>query len=193
MGDYEDDGELEANDETVLDSKVITADLSHMYAMDGKPRTASLELQGFLGKSEVLILVDTGNSHNFLHPKIAEKINLSLRAIRPFRVYVGNGESLLCENMSQQVELRIQGHSFSLDLHILSIHGPDVILDMSWLCSLHRVMSDYDAGTLEFKRRGQPISLKASSHSPQPVFARAFASIMLHQTVAELFEIIPIE
>lgn len=64
--------------------------------------------------------------------------------------------------MSSQVELRVQGHSFSLDLYILPVHGPDVILGMSWFRSLHRVTSDYDAGTLEFMYNGRSICLRVT-------------------------------
>lgn len=56
--------------------------------------------------------------------------------------------------MSSKAELRIQGHSFFMDLHILPVHGPDVILGMSWLQSLRRVTSDYEVGTLEFENGG---------------------------------------
>lgn len=193
MGSYEEEVESETTDNATPVPDVITTYLSHMYTMDGKPRAASLELQGFLGKSEVLILVDTGSTHNFLHPRVAEKIQLPLHAIQPFRVYVGNGQSLLCANMSPRVELRIQGHSFTLDLYILPVHGPDVILGMSWLRSFHRVTSDYDAGTMEFENNGHPICLKVLSHSPRQVSVRTFAAIMLHHGAADLFEIVPIE
>lgn len=128
----------------------------------------------------MFILVDTGSTHNFVHPSVAEKIQLPLMAIRPFRVYVGNGQSLLCSNMSAKTDLSIQGHSFLLDLYILPVHGPDVILGMSWLQSLHRVTSDYDVGTLEFTHKGRPVCLKVTPHALRQVSARTFASIMLH-------------
>lgn len=151
--DDEDEAEVSASKLPSSASEIITADLSHIYRMDGRPRMTAMEFHGFLGSAKVFILVDTGSTHNFVHPSVAEKIKLSLTAIRPFRVYVGNGESILCSNKVAAAELRIQGHSMLLDLHLLPIHGPDIILGLAWLSSLHRVTSDYDAGTLEFQCR----------------------------------------
>lgn len=93
--DDEEEEEPNAHESQTPTSEVITTDLSHVYSMDGRPRTPALEFQGFLSTAEVSILVDTGSSHNFVHPRIAEKIKLPLTAIRSFHVYVGNGESLL--------------------------------------------------------------------------------------------------
>lgn len=190
--DDEEDDALEQQEGSPATPPVISADLSHIYSMDGRPRTTALAFQGFLSTAEVFILVDTGSTYNFVHPRIAERINLRLTAIRPFRVYVGNGELLLCSNLASKAELRIQGHSLTLDLHILPIHGPDVILGVAWLSSLCRVTSDYDAGTLEFQNRGRPVCLRVTPRSPRQVSARMSASIMLHQEEAQCFEIVPV-
>lgn len=85
---------------------------------------------------------------------------MPLHRIRPFRVYVGNGESLLCSWASSQTRIVVQNHVFLVDLHILPIHGPDVILWRVWLKSMRRVTNDFEAGTLEFMRNGEHIRLK---------------------------------
>ena len=85
------------------------------------------------------VLIDTGSDRDFLHPNIAESLHLPLSPIRTFRVYVGNGEALLCTHVSRQMKLEIQGTVFRGDLHILPVHGPDVILGMDWLESLGKV------------------------------------------------------
>lgn len=192
MGEDDDTDDTELSELPPTQTDVVTTDLSHMYGMDGRPRAASLELQGFLGASEVFILVDTGNTHNFLHPRIAEKLKLPLTAIRPFRVYVGNGNSLLCSNLSKQSDLHIQGHSFLVDLHILPIHGPDIILGMAWLRSLHRVTSDYDVGTLEFDHGGRTVCLRVTPRAPHAVSASTYAAILLYDG-AELFEVVQLD
>lgn len=190
MGSDDEEEESEPLDPPTSSSKVITADLSHMYSMDGRPRAATLEFHGFLITSEVFILVDTGSTHNFVHPRIAEKVKLPLTAIRPFRVYVGNGQSLTCSYTSAQAELRIQGHSSVLDLYVLLVHGPDVILGMAWLHSLHRVTSDYNAGTVEFQSNGRPVCLKVTPRMPRQISVHTFASILFHQEAVDIFEIV---
>ena len=106
---YDEDDPSEPQADMPLE-EIITADLSHLHAIDGKRQSKSL--------------------------------HLPLTAVRPFRVYVGNRESLLCSHMSKDTRLVMQGMVFTIDLHILPIHGPDVILGMEWLESLGRVTTD---------------------------------------------------
>ena len=144
MGGEEEDEEVErVTSDAQPDPEVITADLSHIYALDGKQRPEAMELRGNIGADPVVILVDTGSSHDFLHPRVAQRLALPLTAVKPFRVYVGNGDSLVCSHASLQTRVVIQSHVFLIDLHVLPIHGPDVILGLAWLKSMRRVTSDF--------------------------------------------------
>lgn len=190
MGSDDEEADDDRKETSPPSTEVVSADLSHIYRMDGQPRAASLEFHGFLGASEVFILVDTGSTHNFVHPSIVEKVKLPLTSIRPFRVYVGNGHSLICSYMCARAELRIQGHSSLLDLYVLPVYGQDVILGMSWLRSLHRVTSDYDAGTVEFMCKGRPVCLKVTQRKPRQISVHTLASILIHQEEVDCFEIV---
>ena len=143
-----------------------------------------------IGTAEVRILVDTGSSHDFLHPRVAERLALPLQKVRPFRVYVGNGEFLLCSWASRQTRIVVQNHVFLVDLHILPVHGPEVILGRVWLKSLRRVTNDFDAGTLEFVRNGEHIRLKLVPPPTRSVSLRRFASLLALRGEAELFELV---
>lgn len=122
--------ELESPTET-QEPNVITADLSHIYALEGRQKPEAMELRGTTGADPVVILVDTGSSHDFLHPRVAHKQSLPLTAVKPFCVYVGNGASLVCSHASLQTRVVIQSQVFLIDLHVLPVHGPDVILGLA--------------------------------------------------------------
>ena len=174
------------------ESKLITADLSHIYALEGKQHPEAVELRGTIEADPVVILVDTGSSHDFLHPRVAQKLSLPLTAIKPFRVYVGNGASLVCSHASLQTRLVIQSNVFLVDLHILPVHGPDVILGLAWLKSLRRVTSDFVEGTLEFVRNGIPICLKVSPPIAREVSLNMVAGLLSLRGEAKLFEIVAV-
>lgn len=191
MGEDEEDDVHEES--KGAEPEFVAANKSHLRRMDGSSRATSVELQGYLGSAEVFILVDTGSTHNFLHPRVAEALKLSLVAIPPFRVFVGNGQSLVCSNKSVKSELRIHGHSFVLEFHILPVHGADVILGMTWLRSLHRMTNDFDAETLEFTQAGRKICLHITPRSLKNVSVRSFAALMAHTAGAELFELLQLD
>ncbi|XP_042032261.1 uncharacterized protein LOC121778950 [Salvia splendens] len=190
MGADMDSDEEDDDQEGLPETPVISADLSHIYTLDGRQWEEDIELRGVIGDLHVRILVDTGSSHNFLHPKVAEKLALPLQQIRPFRIYVGNGASLLCTHASIQTRVVIQKHIFLVDLHILLVHGPEVILGRVWLKQMRRVTSDYIDGTLEFLRNGRLVCLKLVPPSAEEVSLKTFASLLTLQGQAELFELV---
>ncbi|XP_042035243.1 uncharacterized protein LOC121781586 [Salvia splendens] len=115
--------------------------------------------------TEVRIFIplrEDGSDRDFLHPDVAERLHLPLSPIRPFRVFVGNGAALLCTHIAKQTRLKLQDAVFMVDLHILPIHGPDVILGMDWLESLGKISANFASKTLEFVHNGQPFTLQDS-------------------------------
>ena len=172
--------------------EVITANLSHIYAMDGHQHPEAMEFRGTIGADPVVILVDTSSSHDFLHPFVAQKLSLPLTAVKPFRVYVGNGASLVCSYASLQTRVVIQSHVFLIDLHIFPVHGPDVIHGLAWLKSLRRVMSDFVDGTLEFVHNGIPVRLKVSTPAARPASFKTVANLLSLQGAAKLYELISV-
>ncbi|XP_047979109.1 uncharacterized protein LOC125221028 [Salvia hispanica] len=192
MGVCEDEDDPTEYTEEAVPDEVIQADLSHLLAIEGGRQSKSLTLAGKIDSATVEVLIDTGSSHDFLHPKIAEKLHLPLTEIRPFRVYVGNGASLLCSHLCKATRLSLQGIPFSIDLHILPIHGPDVILGMEWLESLGRVTTDFSTKSIEFVKGKELIVLSGVLRAPSLLSLNSFASLMSHSAAFDLYELISV-
>lgn len=107
---------LEENDETV-----ITGDVSTLNSMAGPGNPRSLRLKGVIKNIHAQVLVDGGSTHNFIKPTLAEQLQLIATPIVPFRVYIGNGDSLSCTSCCRQVQLTLQGTNFTVDLYVLNI------------------------------------------------------------------------
>ncbi|XP_041999909.1 uncharacterized protein LOC121749403 [Salvia splendens] len=188
----EDDAGIDEWDGDVRDEEVIR-EVAHIHSLDGGRRSRPLKVLGQIQDREVCILVDTGSDRDFLHLEIAESLHLSLSPIRPFRVFIGNGVALLCTHMSRQTKLEVQGSVFVVDLHILPIHGTDVILGMDWLESLGKISADFAGKTLEFIHKGQPFTLNGITAPPRRLGVHSL--FMLHSSpdVSACFEIVLLE
>ena len=185
----DEDDPVETTEDDSTD-EVITADLSHLMAFEGGRQSKSLTLSGTIDTEPVEVLIDTGSSHDFLHPRVAEKLRLPLTEIRPFRVYVGNGASLLCSHTFKATRLSLQDTPFSIDLHVLPIHGPDVILGMEWLESLGRVTTDFVSKSVEFVKDDKLVVLSGALRAPAMLSLNSFATLMSHSSAFELYELI---
>lgn len=191
-----DDGEEETqgwDEGQPIDDQVITRDISHLHSMSGNSRSRPFQVVGEIGSTEVTVLIDTGSTHDFLHPCIAERLKLSLTPIRPFRIYVGNGASLTCSHVSSRTKLSMQGSQFVIDLHILDIHGPDVILGMTWLESLGKISADFVGKTLEFHRDDKRIFLQGSLPGPKQISLHSLALLASFSPAHEYYELVPLD
>jgi hypothetical protein len=71
----------------------------------------------------VRILIDTGSTHNFMDEHVVKKIGMVIDATLGFNVALGDGTMLWANDVCQGVLLKIQGNSFTLDLHLLALRG----------------------------------------------------------------------
>nr|GMC71591.1 Transposon Ty3-G Gag-Pol polyprotein [Ipomoea batatas] len=90
--------------------EVVTGDISMLNTLAGPGSPRSLRLMGKINKQSCLVLIDSGSTHNFIHPTITEKLQLATTPIKPFKVYVGNGDTLTCQYVCRGVNIFMQVH-----------------------------------------------------------------------------------
>jgi predicted aspartyl protease len=87
----------------------------------------------FLDECPIVILFDSGASHDFISTTCARKTKLSLVASGvPYNVSTPRGR-VDADRIVQKVPLDLDGRVFETDLIILSSQGIDVILGMCWM------------------------------------------------------------
>ncbi|XP_042969094.1 uncharacterized protein LOC122301779 [Carya illinoinensis] len=146
----EEPSQEEETEETESGGTPEEAELS-LNAMAGISKPTSMRLMAWVGKHEVILLVDSGSTHNFINSSIVGKVGLKPSPIPPFEVKVASGEKLQCEALIREVKMNVQGVRIMADLHVLPLVGLDLVLGNAWLKSLGRVVHDYHNMTMEFK------------------------------------------
>jgi hypothetical protein len=116
----------------------------------------------FLNEHPVIILIDSGASHNFMSSTCAKKAKLSLVTSGAPYVISTPGGWVDANQIEQKAPLELSGRIFSTNLIILSGEGIDIILGMSWM-KLHKAVLDI-AGRLIYL--DLPMYGKAILHLP---------------------------
>jgi hypothetical protein len=125
----------------------------------------------FLNERPIIILFDSGASHDFISSTCAKKAMLSMVATEaPYVISTPRGR-VDADWIVRKSLLELVGRVFSTDLIILKGQGLDVILGMSWM-KLHRVVLDI-AGQLV--HLDSPVYGKVVLHVP--VISRIKASL----------------
>ncbi|KAG6397594.1 hypothetical protein SASPL_143763 [Salvia splendens] len=174
------------------ENMVITGDVSSIHVISPKIKPRAIRLKGRINDNEVSILIDGGSTHNFIQPAVAERLSLCVHPIIPFRVFVGNGESLRCSHACLRTPITMQGYSFEIDLFILQVKGPDVILGVQWLQELGDVTKNYQHLTMKFDLGDRPIFLQGEGASPKQISYNNLFSLIGQEPECDMFELVSV-
>jgi hypothetical protein len=86
-----------------------------------------------LNEHPVIILFDSGASHDFISSTCAKKVSLSMVTTEAPYVISTPGGRVDADRIIYKATLELAGRVFSTDLIILEGQGLDVILGMSWM------------------------------------------------------------
>ncbi|KAL8115464.1 hypothetical protein AgCh_022091 [Apium graveolens] len=115
----------------------------------------TLRLKATVNNHAVIVLVDSGSTHNFIDARMAAKLQLTVMPTESFNVRVANGTTLQCHGRLDDVMVELQGTKFSLSLFSLPLIGLDMVLGVQWLQQLGSVVCDWRNLTMEFCWEGR--------------------------------------
>eukprot|EP00253_Pinus_taeda_P013939 PITA_13939 len=132
--------------EIVSDDPVIL-----LNALAGISSPQTLKIRGFLKHRPVIVLIDSGSTHNFIHQKIAEATHCFVRAVSNFQVQIADGGTMKCEGRCENVKLQMG--DYQLKTHMFAIHmgGCDIFLGAEWLRTLGPITMDFQELYMSFK------------------------------------------
>jgi hypothetical protein len=78
-----------------------------LNTLTGSSSPQTLKLIGYIKHRKVIILVDSGSTHNFIHRRIAQETHFYIHAINNFEIMIANGGSMKCGGRCENVRLQI--------------------------------------------------------------------------------------
>jgi hypothetical protein len=67
-----------------------------LNALTGFSAPQTLKLIGYIKNQKVIILVDSGSTHNFIHHHIAQETLCYIHVVNNFQIMIANGGSMKC-------------------------------------------------------------------------------------------------
>jgi hypothetical protein len=122
--------------------------LISLHALTSFLTPQTLKLIGYIKHRKVIILVDSGSTHNFIHRRIAQETNCYICVVNNFQIMISNGGSMKCcgrcENVClQNRHYQLKSHMFSIDMG-----GCDIVLGVEWLRTLDPILMDFKELTI---------------------------------------------
>lgn len=105
-----------------------------------------MRLKGRIETCSVVILIDTGNTHNFVDPTIITRAQLGVNVA----VKVPIGQETVSEGRVNKLNLCIQDHVFTVEAYVLFLAGGDLVLGVSWLQTLGTTAWNFNELSMNF-------------------------------------------
>ena len=121
-----------------------------LHALTGWTAPKTMRVTAKMGPHEVMVLIDSGSTHNFISNRLANKLRLPVIPTETFPVWVANGERLKCQGRYDKVRVELQGTEFYLTLFSLPLSGLDLVLGVQWLEMLGSVVCNWKQLTMDF-------------------------------------------
>lgn len=165
--EVEGDGEaqvlaVEEEEEVDVDGECSVMNLDSLLAEKGGiPQT--MKLRGVVKGVPILILIDSGATHNFISKKLVTAMGLPVKETKPMRIKLGDGYKAIAQGACKNVELGFGTSKMTVDALLSDLEGIDVVLGMSWLVSLREMWIDWGKQNMKFQLNDHWVELKGES------------------------------
>jgi hypothetical protein len=126
-----------------------------LNSLTGFSAPQTLKLIGYIKHRKVIILVDSGSTHNFIHHCIAQETHCYIHAVNNFQIMIANGGSMKCGGHCENVCLQIGDYHLKSNMFAIDMGGCDIVLGADWLRILGPILMDFKELTMQFDQEGQ--------------------------------------
>lgn len=121
---------LGSEDGGELEDKVLRVSLR---STQGLTSGKSFKLWGKIHDKLVLLLVDSGASHNFISKELVRELKLEVKDTPEYTVVLGTREKVSNKGVCRKVKMMLQGVEFHQNFFMMYLGGTEVVLGMDWL------------------------------------------------------------
>jgi hypothetical protein len=90
-----------------------------LHAITGKDNPETIKVNGRIGKSIFLALINSGNTHNFMSLSLARMLKLQPAEGDGMEVMITSGEKIRSLGKCIQISIELQSRIFIVDFYIL--------------------------------------------------------------------------
>ena len=117
----------------------------------GLTASKTMKLKGMIGSQEVVVLIDTGATHNFISMDLVKKLAIPRVATDGYGVLMGTGLAVQGDGVCKGVVLSLQKVEMVEYFLPLELGSSDVILGIWWLDSLGGMHVNRHTLAMKFK------------------------------------------
>lgn len=148
-----------------------------------------MQLKGVFAGRKVHVLIDSGATHNFIHPQLLKGTRLPVHHFAPLNVSLASGAKMQTKG-EVRAELNLQGYNCANDYYILPVTGCEIVLGASWLKSLGDILWNFETMKMKFTVSQQEYCLQGELSSESKVIGcKAMTRLLRNEKEAMLIQV----
>jgi hypothetical protein len=125
-----------------------------LNALTGFSAPQTLKLIDYIKHRKVIILVDSGRTHNFIHRRIAQETHCYIHVVNNFQIMIVNGGLMKCGGHFKKFHLQIGDYHLKSHMFAIDMGSCDIVLGANWLRTLGPILMDFKELTMQFDQEG---------------------------------------
>uniref|UniRef100_A0A1J3DC48 Uncharacterized protein n=1 Tax=Noccaea caerulescens TaxID=107243 RepID=A0A1J3DC48_NOCCA len=130
-----------------------------LFSFLGMDSPSVTKLWGEIGGTKVIVMIDSGATHNFIDPFVLGKTHLTPARNRSLEILLGTDITINGYGVCKDVSVVLQSHEFVMNFVVLELGNAEIILGVDWLRTLGRCGYDWDKHEMSFLYKGSMITL----------------------------------
>ena len=140
-------------------------------ALDGISTPQTLEIKGYIKNKKVIVLIDSGSTHNFIHYKLAKDLICFVYLVPKFQVMITDGGTINCSRKCNNINLTMGKYVMNIPMTAIPMGGANVVLGIQWLQSLGTIDFNFHELFMKFSLEGKEIELRGITGKPGKVIS----------------------
>ncbi|XP_059064617.1 uncharacterized protein LOC131856731 [Cryptomeria japonica] len=142
-------------------------------ALSGVPRYHPFRIRGVLAGQRIIVLLNSGATHNFIDEGFAIKRGLKAEDFEGFNVTVADGFTMPCTRVVKQLKMTLGDYELCDDFYVVAIGETDIVLGVQWLHSIGGYYMNHQTMEFKFQSNGKEVHLRGLSNgAPRVVTAK---------------------
>ncbi|MCH80746.1 enzymatic polyprotein, partial [Trifolium medium] len=161
-----DDGEIIAMDGELSDiEEELEVECKSMGVLGSMGGQRTMKIEGKIAEVNVLVLIDSGATHNFISPQVTTALGLNITPMAEKHIKLGDGHKIVSKGVCRDVKMQLGPIQVVVDAWVLELGGLDMVLGVSWLSTLGKVVMDWKTLSMQFMQGNQVVKLQGQGNN----------------------------
>jgi hypothetical protein len=126
----------------------------------GSAKPQSIQLQGAIGGVPVVILVDSGATHNFVDKRLVQRMNWVVDNSASMCIKLGDGTKAQSVGVCPELNVAVGEVHLAIRAHLFDLGGVDIVLEVDWLRTLGDIIMNWNKHTMSFWHNKEWVTLQ---------------------------------